>query len=71
MDESKTTIDEMQEVATHYQPVKPRPPELTLAGLARAIVEINKRLDKASPLIGQLLKMDDRLTEVERRLDEL
>ena len=71
MENKERAIDELQQIATHYQPVKPRPPELTLAGLARAIVAINKRLDKASPLIGELLKMDDRLTEVERRLDEL
>ena len=68
MSESDRSPAEMNK---SFVQAKQKAEELQLIDLQRSLLHLNKRMDKASKTVGMLLKLSDRVDELEERLAQL
>ena len=58
-----------EEINKSFVQAKQKAEELQLIDLQRSLLHLNKRMDKASKTVGMLLKLSDRVDELEERLN--
>jgi CII-binding regulator of phage lambda lysogenization HflD len=60
-----------EEMNKSFVQAKKKSEELQLIDLQRSLLHLNKRMDKASKTVGMLLKLSDRIDELEEQLADL
>lgn len=68
MSENNRSPEEMNK---SFVQAKKKSEELQLIDLQRSLLHLNKRMDKASKTVGMLLKLSDRIDELEEQLADL